>query len=73
MDTIPVFDGMAAAGDSLYITTVDGCVSRLCGAQGTILRKVIDKPVRVAWDKPEDPNYLLPNAVPTVPKRKRLR
>jgi outer membrane protein assembly factor BamB len=59
MDTIPVFDGMAAAGDSLYMTTVDGRLIRLTGTRGTALRKADDKPVRIAWNKAEDPNYLL--------------
>jgi len=31
LSTIPVFDGMAAAGDSLYVTTVDGRVICLSG------------------------------------------
>ena len=60
LDTIPVFDGMAAAGDSLYITTVDGRLVCLAGTGGAALKKVDDKPVRVVWNKPEDPNYLLP-------------
>jgi hypothetical protein len=59
LDTIPVFDGMAAAGDSLYMTTVDGRLIRLTGTKGTALKKADDKPVRIAWNKPEDPNYLL--------------
>ncbi len=63
LDTIPVFDGMAAAGDSLYMTTVDGRLIRLAGTKGTALKKADDKPVRIAWDKPEDPNYLLPPVV----------
>jgi outer membrane protein assembly factor BamB len=60
LDAIPVFDGMAAAGDSLYITTVDGHLIRFSGTEGTSLKKADDKPLRIAWDKPEDPNYLLP-------------
>jgi len=60
LDTIPVFDGMAAAGDSLYIATADGCVTRLAPTGGTPLSRSEDKPLRVAWDKPEDPRYLLP-------------
>jgi outer membrane protein assembly factor BamB len=61
LDSIPVFDGMAAAEDSLYIATVDGCVTRLAGKGGTPLKKVDDKQVRVTWDKPEDPGYLKPS------------
>ena len=60
LDTIPVFDGMAAAADSLYITTVDGRMLGLTGTRGTALRRVDDRPSRCAWNKPEDPNYLLP-------------
>jgi hypothetical protein len=63
LDTIPVFDGMAAAGDSLYMTTVDGRLMRLSGTKGTALKKADDKPIRIAWNKPEDPNYLLPPVV----------
>jgi outer membrane protein assembly factor BamB len=57
LDTIPVFDGMAAAGESLYITTVDGRVMCLNERQGTPLRKADDKPYQAIWDKPEDPGY----------------
>jgi hypothetical protein len=60
LDTIPVFDGMAAAGDSLYIITVDGCLIRFSATEGTALKKVDDKPLQMIWNKPEDPNYLLP-------------
>ena len=63
LDTIPVFDGMVAAGDSLYITAVDGRVIRLAGTRGAPLKKIDDKPVRVVWNKPEDPGYLLPPVV----------
>jgi len=63
LDTIPVFDGMVAAGDSLYIATVDGRLIRLSGIGDTVLSKADDKPLRMAWDKSEDPNYLLPPIV----------
>jgi len=59
LDTIPVFDGMAAAADRLYVSTVDGRV--LCLAGGTSEKlPTAAGPERVAWDKPEDPGYLLP-------------
>jgi len=60
LDTIPTFDGMAAAQGRLYITTVDGRV--LClGDDGTrTLPPVVNEPARVAWNQPEDPNYLRP-------------
>ena len=60
LDTIPIFDGMAAAGDSLYLATTDGRVLCLSGAGKAPLQKIDDKPIRNAWDKPEDPSYLLP-------------
>ena len=60
LNTIPVFDGLAAAEGRLYLTTVNGRV--LCfGKTGTrTLPLVGDQPARVAWDKPEDSSYLLP-------------
>ncbi|UCE24855.1 MAG: PQQ-binding-like beta-propeller repeat protein, partial [Candidatus Zixiibacteriota bacterium] len=63
LDTISVFDGMAAAAGSLYIATVDGRLIRLSGTGDTLLSKADDKPLRTAWDKSEDPNYLLPPVV----------
>jgi outer membrane protein assembly factor BamB len=60
LKTIPVFDGMAAAGDCLFATTVDGRVLCLSGAGKSPLRRIEDKPIQNAWDKPEDPSYLLP-------------
>jgi len=63
LDTIPVFDGMAAAGEGLYLTTVDGRVLRLAATGDVPLRKAINEPVRIAWDQPEDPGYLLPPEV----------
>jgi outer membrane protein assembly factor BamB len=60
LNTIPVFDGMAAADDSLYVSTVDGRVFCLSETGNSQLRKIGKKPIRDAWDKPEDPNYLLP-------------
>jgi hypothetical protein len=60
LNTIPVFDGMAAASDSLYMATVDGHVTCFAGNGQTPLRKVDDnKPIQNTWDKPEDPDYLL--------------
>ncbi|NQV34095.1 MAG: PQQ-binding-like beta-propeller repeat protein, partial [Phycisphaeraceae bacterium] len=63
LDTIPVFDGMAAAHDSLYMTTVDGRVLCLSGQGDASLQKIDETPIRDAWDQPEDPNYLLPLVV----------
>ena len=63
LPTIPVFDGMATAGKSLYMATIDGRLMCLSGTRGPDLRKADDKPIRIAWDKPEDPNYLMPPVV----------
>ncbi|MCP4453717.1 MAG: PQQ-like beta-propeller repeat protein, partial [Planctomycetes bacterium] len=63
LDTIPVFDGMAAAHHSLYMTTVDGRVLCLAGQGTSPLPKIENTPIRDAWDQPEDPNYLLPLVV----------
>ena len=64
LDTIPVFDGLAAAGGRLYLTTVNGRVLCLGGAGAEALKPIAGEPVPVAWDKPEDPNYLLPPPEP---------
>ena len=63
---IPVFDGMAAAGDRLYMSTVDGRVVCLCRRQPPIdlPASASGAPERVAWDQPEDPAYLLPPEEP---------
>ncbi len=63
LDTYPVFDGMAAAGNALYMTTIDGRVIRLTGSGDTPLKKADGEPVRIAWNQPEDPGYLLPPEV----------
>ena len=64
LDTIPVFDGMAAAGGRLYVSTVDGRVLCLAGTADAPLPTVSDQPERVVWQQPEDPGYLLPPEVP---------
>jgi len=56
----PVFDGMAAAGNSLYMTTKDGRVLCFSSTGRYPLKTITGKPTQVKWDKPEDPNYLLP-------------
>ena len=62
LDTIPVFDGMAAAGGRLYMSTADGRVHCLPGPRA--LPTIEDQPSQVRWDTPEDPNYLLPPPEP---------
>ena len=62
VDAIPVFDGLAAAGGRLYMSTTDGRVACMA-ARGTALARIDDQPLQVAWDKPEDPSYLLPPPV----------
>jgi hypothetical protein len=64
LDTIPVFDGMAAAGGRLYVSTADGRVLSLSDTAADRLKKAEAQPERVAWDQPEDPGYLLPPEVP---------
>ncbi len=60
LDTIPVFDGTAAAGDSIYMATVDGRILRLAESKGDALPDADASPAQVIWEKPEDPNYILP-------------
>lgn len=58
LDTIPVFDGMAAAGGRLYMSTMDGRIICLAGGTSS-LPPVAGRPVSVAWNQPEDPGYLI--------------
>ena len=60
LDTIPTFDGMAAAQGRLFMTTVDGRVLCLSAAGTRPLAAITNAPTRVVWDQPEDPNYLVP-------------
>ena len=70
LNTVPVFDGMAAAIDNLYMTTVDGHVICFAGRGQIPLKKVDDnEPIRNIWDKTEDPGYLLP--VSSIPAKRR--
>lgn len=59
MDEMPVFDGMATAGGSLIICTVDGAVKSLT-APAIAALPTADEPERTVWDQPEDPAYLIP-------------
>lgn len=63
LDTIPVFDGLAAAGGKLFVSTVDGRLLCLSDDAATPLRAADDLPLQIDWDQPEDPNYLLPPLV----------
>ena len=60
LDTIPVFDGMVAAGGRLYLSTVDGRVMSLTGSGMANLPSQDSQPIQTKWNQPEDPNYLLP-------------
>ncbi len=64
LDTVPVFDGLAAARGKLYMSTIDGRVLCFSGQGERIPMKADERPLRVAWDGPEDANYLLPPPVP---------
>lgn len=59
-NTIPIFDGMAAAGGRLYLCAADGRVLCMSGGGGAPLPPADDQPLRVAWSRPEDPSYLKP-------------
>ncbi len=60
LDTIPAFDGMAAAAGRLYLSTVDGRVMSFTGSGMAALPSIETQPLQTIWDKPEDPKYLLP-------------
>ena len=62
LDAIPTFDGMAAAQGRLYLTTADGRVLCLAAHGDQALPRVTDQPATVAWDRPEDPDYLSPES-----------
>ncbi|MBT3380356.1 MAG: PQQ-binding-like beta-propeller repeat protein [Lentisphaerae bacterium] len=64
IDTIPVFDGMAAAGGRLYMTTVEGRVISLSASSISSLPSLADQPENTVWAEPEDPKYLLPPPEP---------
>ncbi len=60
LDTIPVFDGMAAAHGRLFMSTVDGRLLAISAAGIAALPSLKSQPLHTVWDKPEDPDYLLP-------------
>ena len=60
LDTIPVFDGMAAAAGRLYLSTVDGQVMSFTASGLSTLPSQDSKPLQILWDEPEDPDYLQP-------------
>ncbi len=60
LDTIPVFDGMAAANGRLYLSMVDGRVMSLGGSGIAALPPLDSQPLQTKWSEPEDPKYLLP-------------
>jgi outer membrane protein assembly factor BamB len=60
LDAVPVFDGLAAAGGRLYLTTVDGRVLSYALASLAELASLSDQPEQTRWDSAEDPAYLKP-------------
>jgi hypothetical protein len=60
LDTIPVFDGMAAAGGRLYLSTIDGRVMSFTASGMAALPSRDAQPLQTKWDEPEDAKYLLP-------------
>jgi hypothetical protein len=60
LDTVPVFDGMAAARGRVYLSTLDGHLVCLDPGADAKLPEVEGLPERILWDHEEDPNYLLP-------------
>lgn len=64
LDTIPVFDGLAAAGGRLYLATVDGCVKSFTASGLAALPSLDAQPLQTLWETPEDASYLLPRPEP---------
>ena len=60
LDTIPVFDGMAAANGRLYASTIDGRVTSFTARGLETLPSLEGQPLQTKWSEPEDPKYLLP-------------
>lgn len=60
LDAIPVFDGLAAAGGRLFLTTADGRVLSWSESGIASLPAIENQPPQNLWDKPEDPAYLIP-------------
>ena len=60
LDSIPVFDGLAAANGRLYLSTIDGRVQSFTAAGLAALPSLEGQPLQTRWDQPEDPSYLLP-------------
>ena len=56
------------ADGKLFLSTVDGRLLCLRTDKG-VLPEAGDKPLRVFWDQPEDPGYLVMNAEPEVQER----
>ena len=63
LDTLPVFDGMAAAGGRLYLATTAGKVICLAGGQAAPLPAADDEPLQVMTKEPPEPDYLRPPEV----------
>lgn len=60
----PVFDGLAAAGGRLFLSTLDGSVQCLAGdGPARLEREDAGEAVQVISDEPEEPDYLKPPEV----------
>lgn len=59
----PVFDGLAAAGGRLFVSTIDGSVACLDANASAALPREDDAPLHVISDEPAEPDYLKPAAV----------
>ena len=64
LDTLPVFDGMAAANGRLYLATTDGRVLCLAADVRTPLPRAVDEPLQMkSQEPPLEPDYLRPPEV----------
>jgi hypothetical protein len=60
LEGIPVFDGMTTAAGRLFLSTTAGDVLCLTTADIAALPASDEEPLQTIWEKPEDPEYLLP-------------
>jgi hypothetical protein len=60
LESVPVFDGMAAIDGALVVSSIDGRMFCLSSDAAEQLTTIDGQPDRIAWDEPEDPDYLVP-------------